>query len=96
MIPGFAETLRIAELARRQGAAVVAVSSLRANPLRTTADVVLHSVSDGDKVRSSSITARDVQLALTGLLFILLVQRQSDANDYIHRSEAAVAALKVR
>jgi DNA-binding MurR/RpiR family transcriptional regulator len=90
------ETLRIAELARQQGAAVVVVSSLRANPLSAIADVVLHSVSDEDTVRSSSITARDAQLALTDFLFILLVQRQSDAHDRIHRSETAVAALKVR
>ncbi|GAA2852012.1 RpiR family transcriptional regulator [Aminobacter aminovorans] len=90
------ETVRIAELAKQRGAAVVVISSLRDNPLSAIADVVLHSVSDEDNVRSSSITARDAQLALTDLLFILLVQRQADANDHIHRSEAAVAALKVR
>jgi DNA-binding MurR/RpiR family transcriptional regulator len=90
------ETVRIAELAKQRGAAVVVISSLRDNPLSAISDVVLHSVSDEDNVRSSSITARDAQLALTDLLFILLVQRQADANDHIHRSEAAVAALKVR
>ncbi|CAN7274810.1 MurR/RpiR family transcriptional regulator [Aminobacter sp. LjRoot7] len=90
------ETVRIAELAKERGAAVVVISSLRDNPLSAISDVVLHSVSDEDNVRSSSITARDAQLALTDLLFILLVQRQADANDHIHRSEAAVAALKVR
>jgi len=90
------ETVRIAELAKERGAAVVVISSLRDNPLSAMSDVVLHSVSDEDNVRSSSITARDAQLALTDLLFILLVQRQADANDHIHRSEAAVAALKVR
>lgn len=90
------ETVRIAELAKQRGATVVVISSLRDNPLSAISDVVLHSVSDEDNVRSSSITARDAQLALTDLLFILLVQRQDDANDHIHRSEAAVAALKVR
>ncbi|MBB6466977.1 DNA-binding MurR/RpiR family transcriptional regulator [Aminobacter lissarensis] len=90
------ETVRIAELAKQRGATVVVISSLRDNPLSAISDIVLHSVSDEDNVRSSSITARDAQLALTDLLFILLVQRQDDANDHIHRSEAAVAALKVR
>lgn len=90
------ETVRIAELAKERGATVIVISSLRDNPLSAISDVVLHSVSDEDNVRSSSITARDAQLALTDLLFILLVQRQADANDHIHRSEAAVAALKVR
>ncbi|QOF72894.1 MurR/RpiR family transcriptional regulator [Aminobacter sp. SR38] len=90
------ETVRIAELAKERGATVIVISSLRDNPLSAISDVVLHSVSDEDNVRSSSITARDAQLALTDLLFILLVQRQDDANDHIHRSEAAVAALKMR
>lgn len=89
------ETLRIAELAREQGATVVVITSLRDNPLSSIADIVLHSVGDEDGVRSSSITARDAQLALTDLLFILLVQRQADAGDYIRKSEAAVAALKL-
>lgn len=90
------ETLRIAELAKERGATVVVVASLRDNPLSAIADVQLYSVSDEDNVRSSSITARDAQLALTDLLFILLVQRQTDANEHINRSEAAVAALKLR
>lgn len=89
------ETLRIAERAKQQGAAVVVITSLRDNPLSSAADVVLYSVGDEDGVRSSSITARDAQLALTDLLFILLVQRQADAGDHIRKSEAAVAALKL-
>jgi hypothetical protein len=33
---------------------------------------------------------------LTDLLFILLVQRQPDANDYVHNSETAVSVLKAK
>lgn len=88
------ETVRIAELARRQGASVVVVTSFRDNPLSRVADVLLYTVADEERVRSSSITARDAQLTLTDLLFILLVQRQADAGDYIHKSEEAVAVLK--
>jgi DNA-binding MurR/RpiR family transcriptional regulator len=68
---------------------------LKESPLSRIADVVLHSIGDDEGVRSSSITVRDAQLAMTDLLFILLVQRQPDANEHIHRSAAAVAALKV-
>ncbi len=90
------ETLRIAELAQQRGATVIAVTSLRDNALKSIADMGLYSVGDEDGVRSSSITARDAQLTLTDLLFILLVQRQPDADDHIRRSEAAVAALKLK
>jgi len=88
------ETLRIAELAKARGAAVIVMTSLKNNPLSRIADVVLYSVGDDDGVRSSAISARDAQLALTDLLFILLVQRQPDANEHIRDSEMAVSALK--
>ena len=54
----------------------------------------VNTVADEERVRSSAITVRDAQLTLTDMLFILLVQRQADAHDYIHNSEEAVAALK--
>ncbi|MBI1219195.1 MAG: SIS domain-containing protein [Rhodobacteraceae bacterium] len=88
------ETLRIAERAAARGATVIAVTGLQDNALARVADIVLHTVADEDRARSSSITARDAQLALTDLLFLLTVQRQPDADDYIHNSEEAVAALK--
>lgn len=88
------ETLRVAEQARARGADVIVMTSLRNNPLSRIADLVLYSVGDDDGVRSSAISARDAQLALTDLLFILLVQRQPDANEHIRDSEAAVSALK--
>lgn len=88
------ETLRIAELAHQRGATVIAVTGLKDNPLSRVADIRLHTVADEERARSSSIMARDAQLTLTDLLFILLVQKQPDANEYIHNSEAAVSVLK--
>ena len=88
------ETLRIAELARKRGTSVIAVTGLHDNPLSRVADIRLYTIADEERARSSSITARDAQLTLTDLLFILLVQRQPDANDYVHNSEMAVSVLK--
>ncbi|MER9653850.1 MurR/RpiR family transcriptional regulator [Mesorhizobium sp. M0152] len=88
------ETLRIAELASKRGTMVIAVTGLHDNPLGRVADILLYTIADEERARSSSITARDAQLALTDLLFILLVQRQPDANEYVHNSEAAVSVLK--
>ena len=90
------ETLRIAELASQRQATVIAVTGLQDNPLTRVANICLHTVGDEDRVRSSAITARDAQLMLTDLLFILLVQRQPDANDYVHNSETAVSVLKAK
>lgn len=88
------ETLRIADAAKSRGALIISITGLKDNPLATTADVNLYTIADEEKFRSSSITSRDAQLMLTDLLFILLVQRQSDAHEFIHNSEMAVAALK--
>ena len=88
------ETLRIAELARKRGTMVIAVTGLHDNPLSRVADIRLYTIADEERARSSSITARDAQLTLTDLLFILLLQKQPDANDYVHNSEAAVSVLK--
>lgn len=88
------ETLRIADAAKQRGARVISMTGLKENPLARTADINLFTIADEEKVRSSSITSRDAQLVITDLLFILLVQRQGDASDYIHNSELAVAALK--
>jgi DNA-binding MurR/RpiR family transcriptional regulator len=88
------ETLRVAERARAQGARVISVTGLQQNPLAEVANLHLFTVADEERVRSSAITSRDAQLALTDLLFILLVRRQPGASDSIHRCEAAAAVLK--
>lgn len=89
------ETLRIAELAKARGATIISVTGLQPNPLLDLAHLHLFTVGDEERVRSSAITSRDAQLMLTDMLFILLLRRQSDAHDYIHRSETAVTVLKV-
>ncbi|WP_374833051.1 MurR/RpiR family transcriptional regulator [Paenochrobactrum pullorum] len=88
------ETLRIAEAAKERGAMVISVTGLKENKLASNGDINLYTVADEEKVRSSSITSRDAQLILTDLLFILLIQKQSDAYDYIRNSEQAVTTLK--
>ncbi len=89
------ETVRIAELAARRGATVVSITGPQQNPIARGADVTLYTIADEERVRSSAITARDAQLMLTDFLFILLLQRQKDAGDYIAGSGEAVTALKL-
>jgi DNA-binding MurR/RpiR family transcriptional regulator len=87
------ETRRVAEMARTRGARLVAITGPQPNPLAELADLRLLTIAE-DQVRSSAITSRDAQLALIDLLFILMAQRMPEANDLIHRSEAAVAVSK--
>ena len=81
-------------MARARGATIVSITGMHPNPLLALSDIKLYTIADEERVRASAITSRDAQLALTDMLFILLVRRQVDANDFIHRSEAAVNVLK--
>jgi DNA-binding MurR/RpiR family transcriptional regulator len=90
------ETVKVAEAARSRGAKLIALTGMQDNALSRLADILLHTVADEDNVRASSITARDAQLALTDLLFLMIVQTQPDAQTYIHDSETAVKALKAQ
>ncbi|MBT9369710.1 SIS domain-containing protein [Rhizobium sp. CSW-27] len=91
---GNVETLRLAEMARRCGATVITLTGLHENRLSELADIRLNTVADEERVRSSAITSRDAQLAITDLVFLALVRTLPKANDAIHASEAAVALLK--
>ena len=88
------ETLRIAEVAKQRGATIISMTGLQPNPLLGLADIHLFTVADEERVRSSAITSRDAQLMLMDMLFILLVRRQADSQDYIHNSETSVTVLK--
>jgi DNA-binding MurR/RpiR family transcriptional regulator len=88
------EILRIAELARQRGATVISITGMPPNPLVSLARINLYTIADEERVRSSAITSRDAQLMLTDLLFILLLRRQADSQEFISRSEASVNVLK--
>jgi DNA-binding MurR/RpiR family transcriptional regulator len=90
------DILRIAEAAKARAATVISITGVHPNPLLSLADISLFTIADEERVRSSAITSRDAQLMLLDMLFILLVRRQEDAHDYIHRSEEAVTVLKAR
>ncbi|HHS83107.1 MAG TPA: MurR/RpiR family transcriptional regulator [Devosia sp.] len=56
-------------------------------------DVVLKCVADENLVRSSSIATRTAQLAITDLLFVLLVQRRDDVAERIQKAQELVARI---
>lgn len=72
------EIILAAEVAKKNGALVVAITSLRKNALISLADYTLHSVADETKWRSSSISSRTAQNTITDLIFMGLVQKDRD------------------
>ncbi len=72
------DVLAAAELAKRNGATLIAVTSFRNTPLRQMADMVLDTVADENELRISSISSRTAQNTITDILFLGLVQRRDE------------------
>ncbi len=72
------DVLVAAELAKRNGATLIAVTSFRQTQLRQMADMVLDTVAEENELRISSISSRTAQNTITDILFLGLVQRRDE------------------
>ena len=88
------DVIRVAETGLQQGADVISLTRFSRNPLVEVASVRLFCVADEAGARSSSILARTAQLMITDLLFILMSQRDDQAQDLFERSRNAVEVFR--
>lgn len=70
------DMLTAANIARKQGARVVAITRDSDSPLAQISDYVLESIAEEDEWRNSSISSRTAQNTLTDLIFMALLQRR--------------------
>ena len=88
------EVLLAAEIAKKKGATVVAITSLQESALRKLADYTLETISDEPRWRSSSISSRSAQFCVTDLLFMALLQlNDSEGIKMIEQSRSLVNKL---
>ncbi|MCG8710748.1 SIS domain-containing protein [Brenneria sp. 4F2] len=88
------ELLIAAEIAKKSGATLIAITSLQHNPLRALADYTLDTIADETRWRSSSISARTAQNTITDLLFVCLLQQNSEqSRRFIKQSQTLVDKL---
>lgn len=84
-----------AQAAQEKGAKIIAITSLQDSTLRKLADFVLDTIADEARWRSSSISARTAQNTITDLLFVCLLQEDSErSRSFIHRSQEMIEQLK--
>lgn len=84
-----------AQAAQEKGAKIIAITSLQDSPLRKLADFVLDTIADEARWRSSSISARTAQNTITDLLFVCLLQEDSErSRSFIHRSQEMIEQLR--
>ena len=89
------EILLAANVAKNNGATLIAVTSLQASPLRSLADYTLDTLAEETRWRSSSISARTAQNTITDLLFVCLLQADNErSQQYISRSKEMIDQLK--
>lgn len=92
---GSKEIVLCAEAARKQGATVIAITSLTDSPLRRLAHFTLDTVSGETEWRSSSMSTRTAQNSVTDLLFVGLVQLNDvESLKMIQRSSELTQRLK--
>lgn len=92
---GSKEIVLCAEAARKQGATVIAITSLTDSPLRRLAHFTLDTVSGETEWRSSSMSTRTAQNSVTDLLFVGLVQLNDvESLKMIERSSELTQRLK--
>lgn len=88
------ELLIAAEAAKKSGATLIAITALQHNPLRELADYTLDTVADETRWRSSSISARTAQNTIIDLLFVCLLQQNSEqSRRFIKQSQTLVDRL---
>ncbi|TDQ64382.1 RpiR family transcriptional regulator [Maritalea mobilis] len=88
------EVLAAAEYARQHNIPTIYLVGPSANITPESHELELHCVASENLVRSSSISTRTAQLAITDLLFILLAQRAEDMPSKIQDSQALVNRIK--
>jgi RpiR family murPQ operon transcriptional repressor len=88
------EILIAADVAKKRGATLIAITSLQHNPLREIADYTLDTIADETRWRSSSIAARTAQNTIIDLLFVSLMQQNSEeSRHFIQQSQTLVEQL---
>lgn len=88
------EVVRVAQAGAAQGADVLTLTRFTRNPLTELSTFSLYCVANESEARSSSILARTAQFMITDLLFILISQKDSQANELFERSRQAVKVLR--
>ena len=87
------EIVLAAQSAKERNVKIIALTSPIPNLLHTLADYVLYTVADESQFRSSSISSRTAQHAITDLLFMGIIQKKSQANQMILESRKLIEQL---
>lgn len=89
------EILDAAELAKENGAAIVAITSYKHSSLTKYADEVIYSSTNETKYRSDAMVSRIIQLVIIDILYVAYVLNQGkSAIELVNKSRLAVAKKK--
>lgn len=89
------EILTIADIARRNGATVIAVTRYGKNPLAAKADICLTTYSDEGMLRSGAMSSRISQLTIIDVLYTAVASREyGSVKPSLDRSRFAVGMLR--
>ncbi len=90
------EIIDAAHVAKRRRAKIVVITSPTANPLRDLADQSLFTYAEESNLRSSAISSRTAQHAITDLIFMMLVQAFPERNALIQDTHNVIRELRLK
>lgn len=82
------ETIKLAQVAKNNGAKIIVITSHAASPLAKLGDVVFISISEETEFRSEALASRIAQLSIMDSLYVILM--------FINRDKAQQSIAKIR
>ncbi len=89
-----AEVLLAVKEGRNLGATIVVITSNSHTPLTDLADHILFTIAEEGLLRTSAIASRIAQLTIVDVLFLGLIQRETNSLELIERSRRIIRELK--
>lgn len=88
------DILQAMEIAKRNGATTVAITSLGKSPIDKVSDIILQTVSDETNYRILGLSSRITQLAIIDAIYSYLVCQLDSSNERIAQTELALKPKK--
>ena len=88
------DIVRVAELAKENGAAVISLTNLGVSPLVEISDIALHTASNETRYRRVALSSRLAQMAVIDVIYTLIALKKEDSVDGFFKVEKALVETK--
>lgn len=88
------DIVRVAEIAKENGAFVISITCLGNSPLSDISDIALHTASNETQYRAVALSSRIAQMAIVDAIYTFIALRKPDATDGFYKLERHLSRTK--